>query len=147
MTGMTDPQDARAGRDGPLRDAHDPGYPGDTRDPGDTADTGDTADPGDTANTSGPDGDVLDEILANHAANGGAIDGTDDGTDDGTGGFGDPDASGLSNDDALDRPATGDHEVGAQPVELDADAMGRPLPGSANDDDQGMENAGDNAGF
>ena len=72
-------------------------------------------------------GDVLDEILDNH----------------GTGGL--TDGSGLSRDDALDLPATGDEEVGAQPVELDADAMGRPVSGSADDDDQGMENAGRNA--
>ncbi len=75
-------------------------------------------------------GDVLDEMLANHAS----------------GGWSDPAADGLSNGDALDAPATGDEEPGQQPVELDADAMGRPVSGSMNDDDQGMENAGANLG-
>lgn len=147
---MTDPQqDAPAERDRPMTDPH-PDEPLTARDstigdeptesghgPEELDDVTDDGTPSDgtfgdtTGDTGDTTGDVLDEILANH----------------GTGGFGGPDASGLSNDDALDRPATGDHEVGAQPVELDADAMGRPLSGSANDEDQGMENAGDNAGI
>jgi hypothetical protein len=79
----------------------------------------------------------------------------DDVTDDGSTGDGTL-ADGETTDaldDILDNHSTvvtdsdgeedGDEHL---PNQLDADAMGRPLDGSMNDDDQGMQNAGTNLG-
>ena len=84
--------------------------------------------------TTADGGDVLDEILANHAS----------------GGWSDPAADapggGAVGNEEPDESVAEQPQQPQQPHELDADAMGRPLSGSMNYDDQGMENAGANLG-
>lgn len=83
------------------------------------------------------DGPLADDPLAASPPDDGSL-GDDPLTDD--------EAAAGTPDDAL----TGEDSRGAEealPDELQADALGRPLDGSMNDDDQGMENAGDNLGI
>jgi hypothetical protein len=104
--------------DEPTETGHGPEELDDVTDDGST-DGGTLAD-GDTT-------DALDDILDNHSSAGWSSR-TDDENPVATTSDGEED---------------GDEHL---PDELDADAMGRPLNGSLNDDDQGMQNAGENLG-
>jgi hypothetical protein len=109
--------DATVG-DEPTETGHGPEELDDVTDDGSIGD-GTLAD-GDTT-------DALDDILDNHSAAGWSSRSDDDG----------PVVT------TSDGEEDGDEHL---PDELDADAMGRPLNGSMNDDDQGMQNAGENLG-
>lgn len=82
---------------------------------------------GDGTLADGDTTDALDDILDNHSAAGWSS------RSDGEGPV-------VTDSDGEE---DGDEHL---PDELDADAMGRPLSGSLNDDDQGMQNAGQNLG-
>jgi hypothetical protein len=103
--------------DEPTETGHGPEELDDVTDDGSTGD-GTLAD-GETT-------DAVDDILDNNAT---------------------PGWSSLSADGGVATDSDGEEDGDEHlPDELEADAMGRPLTGSMNDDDQGMQNAGENLG-